>query len=124
MDSYKATTRIITILNHIAALRNFIDPRKNLFKFVCSWTWNIFVILMITIVEFRVDLYFLQTMPLNIERFTYMFQYITHAFGYTSIIIIGLYQSKVSNEFFFPNINSFFLNTKVSILIYNFISTK
>ncbi|KAK1133340.1 hypothetical protein K0M31_011155 [Melipona bicolor] len=94
MDSYGESARIITILNHIAALRNFIDPRKNQFKFVCSWTWNIFLILMIAVVQFRADLYSLQKMPFNIERITYIFQYVTHAFGYTSTVIIGLYQSK------------------------------
>lgn len=96
MDSYGATARIITTLNHVAALRNFVDPRKNQLKFVCSWTWNVFLILMVTIVQFRVELYTLETMPLNIEHIAYIFQYVIHAFGYTSIVIIGLYQSKVS----------------------------
>ncbi|XP_043507177.1 uncharacterized protein LOC122527243 isoform X2 [Frieseomelitta varia] len=94
MDSYGTTARIITILNHVAALRNFIDPRKNQLKFVCCWTWNIFLILMVAVVQFRVELYVLQRMPLNIEHFAYIFQYVTHAFGYTSTVIIGLYQSK------------------------------
>ncbi|CAD1469328.1 unnamed protein product, partial [Heterotrigona itama] len=95
MNNYGATTRIITILNHIAALRNFIDPRKNPFKFVCSWTWNIFLILMIVVVQFHADLNFLQrNYAFNIERITYIFQYVTHAFGYTSTVIIGLCQSK------------------------------
>ncbi|KAK1133339.1 hypothetical protein K0M31_011154 [Melipona bicolor] len=33
-------------------------------------------------------------MPYNIERIIYVIEYSTHAFGYTSTMIIGLYQSK------------------------------
>lgn len=95
MDSYEKTTRIITVFNYIAGLRNFIDPRKNLLKFVCSWIWNMSLIFIIAIVEFYFHLHVLRiAMPYNIERIIYVIQYSTHAFGYTSTMIIGLYQSK------------------------------
>ncbi|XP_043507159.1 uncharacterized protein LOC122527230 [Frieseomelitta varia] len=95
MDSYEKTTRIITVFNYIAGLRNFIDPRKNLLKFICSWIWNILLIFTISIVELYFHLCALKmNMPYNIERVIYVIQYSTHALGYTCTMIIGFYQSK------------------------------
>ncbi|XP_043507184.1 uncharacterized protein LOC122527246 [Frieseomelitta varia] len=95
MDNYEATTRIIIILNHIAMLRNFIDPRKNLFKFLCSWIWIISLIFTIVVCEFCIEFYLITIlMPRNIESLTYIFLFAVHVFGYIIVAIIGLYQSK------------------------------
>ncbi|KAK9299916.1 hypothetical protein QLX08_007219 [Tetragonisca angustula] len=93
MNNYEDATRIITILNHITALRNFIDPRKNQFKFICSWIWSMTLILIIAVIQFRVEIY-INKGRFDIEYFIYILQYATHAFGYTSSMIIGLCQSK------------------------------
>ena len=97
MNNYEDATRIITILNHITALRNFIDPRKNQFKFICSWIWSMTLILIIAVIQFRIEIY-INKGRFDIEYFIYILQYATHAFGYTSSMIIGLCQSKVNNE--------------------------
>ena len=95
MNNYEVTTKIITILNHIPVLQNFIDPRKNQFKFICSCIWSMFLI-MIAIIELPIEIYFAKDW-FGIERIIYVFQYAFHAFGYTSSVIICLYQSKVNN---------------------------
>ena len=40
-------------------------------------------------------------MVYNIESVTYVFQYTTHVLGYISIMIIGLYKSKVRIQWIF-----------------------
>ncbi|CAD1469095.1 unnamed protein product, partial [Heterotrigona itama] len=92
MNNYEDATRIITILNHITAFRNFVDQKKNQFKFICSCIWSILLI-MIVIIQFRIEIHIIKTW-FDIEYFIYMFQYCSHAFGYTSSMIIGVYQSK------------------------------
>ncbi|XP_024225923.1 uncharacterized protein LOC112213456 [Bombus impatiens] len=95
MKNYETTTRVITILNYMGALRNFIDPRKHQFKFICSWIWNTLLIVVLSVFAIHSQIedgkYH---MVYNIESVTYVFQYITYVLGYISIVIIGLYQSK------------------------------
>ncbi|XP_060813632.1 uncharacterized protein LOC132905908 isoform X1 [Bombus pascuorum] len=95
MKNYETTTRIITILNYMVALRNFIDPRKHRLKFICSWIWNTFLIFVLSVFAIHAEIQNTEYhMAHNIESVTYMFQYTTHVLGYTSIMVIGLYQSK------------------------------
>ncbi|XP_071859619.1 uncharacterized protein [Bombus fervidus] len=95
MKNYETTTRIITILNYMVALRNFIDPRKHRFRFICSWIWNTLLIFVFSIFTIHAQIKSIKYhMMYNIESVTYMFQYTTHVLGYISIMIIGLYQSK------------------------------
>lgn len=97
MNNYKATTKIITILNTIAILRNFIDPVKHKFKFICSWILTTFLVVVFPPIIIYVQMNDIkQHMAYNIESVTYMFQYIIHDLGYISIVIIGQYQSKVN----------------------------
>lgn len=96
MNNYKATTKIITILNTIAILRNFIDPVKHKFKFICSWILTFLVAVFLSIIIYIQLSHIKQHMAYNIESVTYMFQYIIHDLGYVSIVIIGQYQSKVN----------------------------
>ncbi|XP_033351081.1 uncharacterized protein LOC117234204 [Bombus vosnesenskii] len=95
MKNYETTTRVITILNYMGALRNFIDPRKHRFKFICSWIWNTLLIVVLSVSSIHAQIedgkYHI---VYNIESVTYVFQYITYVLGYISIVIIGLYQSK------------------------------
>lgn len=106
MDNYRAATRMVTILNYVAAHRNFIDPGKHQFKFILSWIWNTISILIITIVPFLFIIYILSILgkTIGMERMFHAFQYTIHIIGCTSSMIIGLYQSKVNDGFFFNRI--------------------
>ena len=83
------------------ALRNFINPKKHRFKFICSWIWNtLLIVLSVFTIHAQIE-NIKYHMVYNIESVTYIFQYITHVLGYISILIIGLYQSKVKTQWIF-----------------------
>ncbi|CAL7939572.1 unnamed protein product [Xylocopa violacea] len=94
VKSYEEATTLITAINYVLALRNFVDPRRNKCKFVCTLMYDISMIgaLNIIIILSQIENY--KHIPFTIEVLLYVFLIIIITSGYVAIGIIGLYSSK------------------------------
>ncbi|CAL7939573.1 unnamed protein product [Xylocopa violacea] len=94
INSYEEATALITVVNQLLALRNFVDPKKNKFKFVCSWIYHIFLVSLLSsyfvfgqiMVDFQ--------MKFNIHKLLFRFTWIMVICGYMATVSSGLYNSK------------------------------
>ncbi|XP_017795710.1 PREDICTED: putative gustatory receptor 28a [Habropoda laboriosa] len=94
INSYKEATNVITRISQITSLRNFQDWRKNKFKFVCSWLYDIFILCLYTYTKYNFDTYMLHQMPYNSERAMITFLKYVFIIGFLILAILSLYHSK------------------------------